>query len=1078
MYINIITEMNIHFISPDIISGDSGKYISFVNDPWAKHGGQMTSEITGLKRCLIALAVISLIAPTGFAQIGNIRTFTVPSYEMFPREPYEITARLVRISEHCDLYVAEDQLAPYVKNNNLVPVLDAELDSLLDFIENSTLVNPAQGAFLSVRNLVASGNEAQVPERCEILMLDILDEAGLGRFGSKEDYYFGGIYEPEGPDGSELLMLDTHPQRFIEDEEVWYIDAYGNMEPWTGESNTGKNAVVNLLAHWMAYQVNPDEEGWVVDGVASMCEQRTVGLPSFYGDYQVASGLLNVSIGGYNLTYTPSISWLLTNRMGLLKSYLFFEYLHEKYGGDNLLKAIGAASENGIEGMSAGLTQSRETNPLTEPFQSRTLEQIFLDYGVACVVDTTDDNDNGLYQFDNLTFERTSRVGTTLEWSWSRKPPYLISAGRWTVQYAYTFYAMYHPNALLDPLGKIYFDGKNNLKLGIDVVRVAGEGDYSSEFRIDQVVLDAENRGEIELSPTGWLFGPQDSAYYSNLLIVTVKTDSIDDISPAFIVNNEPDYFLAPRVNAIGASETSIRLYINAPVWESAPGGSTIGESTVASEENKRDRLTKWKQSSGYPDRSTANEGGLIGYAIHRSENAESGYTEIATGAIGDTYLDDGLVSDQTYHYRVYADYASPPGRSEFAYDSAAARSVSNIVTCVSNFGMYGDPNDNFPSFEWPNGTGVWYLWMGGFWAGTEIEGLPLVTQADYSLGYEWIPTLDSRQQISVLGSEQFVHHTKFDDKGPIAGHIPIGLLVDQTVQLWPASEDSLLANVMMIQVDVVNISGGNLEDVYLAWYFDCDVGQGPNGDVSSPYIDDYLDFDESRRMAYMYDADDPTTSEDDTGENGLAPGYIGARFINTPVWNARPYFSWWNWENDPGNDEESFAFMNGSHEMFNGQHYMPTPGEVNAPPFDYRFLMSTGPYSFADGETLSVDIALMIGDGLENLQAVSDHVISEFMGVISGETELPSTFTLKPAYPNPFNPATVIRVSLPEASELKLRVYNILGARVAELASGRYSAGHHSFVFDGKDLASGVYFVRALAPGKMNQTRKVVLIR
>lgn len=90
----------------------------------------------------------------------------------------------------------------------------------------------------------------------------------------------------------------------------------------------------------------------------------------------------------------------------------------------------------------------------------------------------------------------------------------------------------------------------------------------------------------------------------------------------------------------------------------------------------------------------------------------------------------------------------------------------------------------------------------------------------------------------------------------------------------------------------------------------------------------------------------------------------------------------------------------------------------------------------------------------------------------------LPGEFTISAVFPNPFNPSTTITVSLPKTAELNVAVYNLLGREVAELANNRYQAGYHRFVFDGSGLPSGIYFVRATAPGELNQTKRVVLIK
>ncbi|MBT8401013.1 MAG: carbohydrate-binding protein, partial [Rhodothermia bacterium] len=92
-------------------------------------------------------------------------------------------------------------------------------------------------------------------------------------------------------------------------------------------------------------------------------------------------------------------------------------------------------------------------------------------------------------------------------------------------------------------------------------------------------------------------------------------------------------------------------------------------------------------------------------------------------------------------------------------------------------------------------------------------------------------------------------------------------------------------------------------------------------------------------------------------------------------------------------------------------------------------------------------------------------------------DAQLPDDFSLSQNYPNPFNPASMIRYALPVASHLKLEVFNALGQMVLELTNDRMEAGHHSVVFDGSGLPSGLYLYRMTA-STFSQTRKMLLLK
>ena len=84
--------------------------------------------------------------------------------------------------------------------------------------------------------------------------------------------------------------------------------------------------------------------------------------------------------------------------------------------------------------------------------------------------------------------------------------------------------------------------------------------------------------------------------------------------------------------------------------------------------------------------------------------------------------------------------------------------------------------------------------------------------------------------------------------------------------------------------------------------------------------------------------------------------------------------------------------------------------------------------------------------------------------------------------YPNPFNPTTVINYQLPEASQVSLRVYDILGREVATLVNEMKGIGSYSATFDGEKLASGIYIIQLVAHSEEGksfvQTKKMQLVK
>ena len=88
-----------------------------------------------------------------------------------------------------------------------------------------------------------------------------------------------------------------------------------------------------------------------------------------------------------------------------------------------------------------------------------------------------------------------------------------------------------------------------------------------------------------------------------------------------------------------------------------------------------------------------------------------------------------------------------------------------------------------------------------------------------------------------------------------------------------------------------------------------------------------------------------------------------------------------------------------------------------------------------------------------------------------------PSEFKLYENYPNPFNPSTTIRYSIPEASFTTLNVYDALGNIVSSLVNESKSAGTYEDVFNASRLSSGIYYY-TLQTGSLKETKKMILTK
>jgi hypothetical protein len=99
-------------------------------------------------------------------------------------------------------------------------------------------------------------------------------------------------------------------------------------------------------------------------------------------------------------------------------------------------------------------------------------------------------------------------------------------------------------------------------------------------------------------------------------------------------------------------------------------------------------------------------------------------------------------------------------------------------------------------------------------------------------------------------------------------------------------------------------------------------------------------------------------------------------------------------------------------------------------------------------------------------------------VGIEKDEFTIPSEFTLKQNFPNPFNPSTTIEFSLLENSEISLLVYSITGEFITDLVKNTlFEKGNYKVTFDASKLASGTYIYSLTSGGKV-LSKKMTLIK
>ena len=117
-----------------------------------------------------------------------------------------------------------------------------------------------------------------------------------------------------------------------------------------------------------------------------------------------------------------------------------------------------------------------------------------------------------------------------------------------------------------------------------------------------------------------------------------------------------------------------------------------------------------------------------------------------------------------------------------------------------------------------------------------------------------------------------------------------------------------------------------------------------------------------------------------------------------------------------------------------------------------------------------------------ETKQSILSQVCNVGMVGVDTATDIPEGFSLTQNFPNPFNPSTVLKFSIPTECTIALTIYSLTGQEIKTLVSGQVKPGNFKIVWNGNDCqgnktGSGIY-ICMLKAGNVCCQRKIVLIR
>jgi len=276
----------------------------------------------------------------------------------------------------------------------------------------------------------------------------------------------------------------------------------------------------------------------------------------------------------------------------------------------------------------------------------------------------------------------------------------------------------------------------------------------------------------------------------------------------------------------------------------------------------------------------------------------------------------------------------------------------------------------------------------------------------------------------------------------------PLGLeITHHQLALSTAPDDKYV----IAEYELKNTNNSSLNNVYVGLFTDWDV------DESDKNITKYSS---DLRVSYVY-----------SSNNNEAP-YAGIKLLNNDSRSHYYPLSYMLGNDITADDEFSEA---DKFKTLSSGVFKTSLGESEGG-IDVMTVTSSGPYNIPAGESVKVAFAVMAADNLEDLQNTSENAQTTYQIINKIKDEPLDEFELSQNYPNPVdgsNYLTTVDVKLPEQGQLKIKLYDLAGKELMQVANAAYIKGIHKISINTSQLKNGIYYCTAF----FNNKRKAVKI-
>ncbi|MEI6766645.1 MAG: S8 family serine peptidase [Bacteroidota bacterium] len=369
---------------------------------------------------------------------------------------------------------------------------------------------------------------------------------------------------------------------------------------------------------------------------------------------------------------------------------------------------------------------------------------------------------------------------------------------------------------------------------------------------------------------------------------------------------------------------------------------------------------------------------------------------------------------------------------------------TNNIALTVTSNGMMGYNNGNHMQ-----GVGCTYnnnpslLYAGGLLlaiSATQVSDAVYGFSGGYDNDFF---SVDNAAPVVPSVVSDFDVHSRFNDS--LAGAAKLGVTVDQYGYAWNSPADS---KYIIIEYVIHNTRAIDLQGLYVGLFMDWDIEQGTKNSIS---------FDAVNRMGYTFP-------------------YYGGTYAGIQLLSQGTIFHY-AFDSDGTNGSLNIDDGFSGYEKYLTLKTNRAEAGVFAPGNDVADMVSTGPFTIAAGDSVTVTYAILAGNHLADLQASAAAANQRYnysgLSHYTPQSDAPAMSV----YPNPASTGTLITVNLPHSAQGNISIVDGFGKVITTVKSGSLNAGAQTFTVNTVDFPAGFYYVR-LSADDIQISQKLAVIK